>query len=71
MTRPSYNALINRLGLDTAVAVAAFIGVHERQAYRYQAGTSEIPEAVMRLLILADAIGLDTARKVLRIPAHR
>lgn len=61
----TYTALLDRLGLDTAGAVASFVGVTERQAYRYQAGVSAVPESVLRLLKLADALGIEKAKTVL------
>jgi DNA-binding transcriptional regulator YiaG len=51
MTHSEFNAILARLDL-TQVGAAKLLGVTDRQARRYAAGDSHIPQAAAKLLRL-------------------
>ena len=51
LTKTSYVKLRERIGLDP-YELAATIGMSDRQTRRWEAGHAEVPECVVKLLIM-------------------
>ena len=68
MTPTAYRSALARLGLTPASkATADLLRTTVRSSQRYASGETDIPEHIADRLVLIELVGVDEARRVLRI----